>query len=73
MKKFAANLRRDGEVYYQLKLLGWRTSIIWECAIRDKNNLTNYIRTLGCWIRSESEYLEIPEPFTELDNTYFYH
>ena len=66
-KKFAANLRRDGEVYYQLKRLGWRTAVIWECAIRDKNNLPDYIKTLACWLKSEYEYLEIPESSYELN------
>ena len=66
-KKFAANLRRDGEVYYQLKRLGWRTAVIWECAIRDKKNLPDYIKTLTFWLKSECEYLEIPENYYGLD------
>jgi DNA mismatch endonuclease (patch repair protein) len=45
IKKFTANLRRDGEVYCQLKVLGWRTAVIWECAIRDKKSLLDYIKT----------------------------
>lgn len=65
LKKFDANLRRDGAVYCQLKIMGWRTAIIWECAIRDKNNLTHYIKTLTCWLRSGNEYLEIPDILPE--------
>ena len=63
LKKFDENLRRDGEVYYQLKLLAWRTAVIWECSIRDKKNLPDYIKTLTTWLKSEYEYLEIPDPF----------
>ena len=65
LKKFDANLRRDGEVYYQLKVLGWRTAVIWECAIRDKKNLPDYIKTLTSWLKSECEYLEIPDIFID--------
>jgi len=66
LKKFDANQRRDGEVYYQLKILGWRTAVIWECAIRDKKNLPDYIKTLTLWLKYECEYLEIPDTFPGL-------
>ncbi len=68
LKKFNENLRRDGEVYYKLKLLGWRTAVIWECAIRDKKNLPAYIKTLTSWLKSEYEYLEIPDTFHDLED-----
>ena len=67
VKKFTANQRRDGEVYYQLKMLGWRTAVIWECSIRDKKHLADYIKTLTLWLKSECEYLEIPGILTGLD------
>ena len=59
-KKFSDNIRRDNEVYYQLKKLGWRTAIIWECCIRDKKNLSDTIDLLASWIKSDREYIEIP-------------
>lgn len=48
---------------------GWArgTAIIWECAIRDKNNLPDYIKTLTSWLKSECEYLEIPDTFHGLE------
>ena len=61
-QKFNDNVRRDSEVYYQLKVLGWRTAIIWECSTRDKTNIQNHIDTLANWIKSDSEYIEIPKP-----------
>ncbi|WP_428357808.1 hypothetical protein [Methyloprofundus sp.] len=67
IKKFAVNLRRDGLVYYQLKVLGWRTAIIWECAIRDKQHLADYIETLTLWLKSECEYLEVPDMLYRLE------
>ena len=65
--KFNANLSRDCEVYFKLKKYGWRTAIIWECAIRDKANLPNYIRTLAAWLKSECEYIEVPKIASEID------
>ena len=65
--KFEDNVRRDGEVYFQLKTLGWRTAVIWECSIRDKQNLPDSIDLLASWIKSDSEYLEIPSRLVELD------
>ncbi len=60
-KKFSDNMRRDSEVFYQLKLLGWRTAVIWECSIRDKKNLPDYVDRLVSWLQSDSEYIEIPD------------
>jgi len=66
-KKFNANTCRDGIVYFKLKQLGWRVAIIWECAIRDKVNLPEYLDTLIIWLKSDYEYIEIPEVFSEID------
>ena len=66
-KKFDANTHRDGVVYFKLKRLGWRVAIIWECAIRDKINLPVYLKTLTVWLKSDYEYIEIPEVFLEHD------
>ena len=66
-KKFNDNVRRDSEVYCQLKALGWRIAIIWECGIRDKSNLPTYIKSLCSWIKSDSEYIEIPSETFDLD------
>lgn len=32
-KKFAANVKRDAKALANLHALGWRTAIVWECAI----------------------------------------
>jgi len=65
-KKFNGTVTRDGVVYFKLKKLGWRVAVIWECAIRDKIHLPDHINTLARWLKSESEYIEIPEFFAEL-------
>lgn len=33
-KKFTANVKRDAKALVDLQALGWRTAIVWECAIR---------------------------------------
>ncbi len=66
-KKFSGNVRRDSEVYFQLKTLGWRTAIIWECGTRDKSNIQIHIEYTGCWIKSDSEYIELPDRAFEIE------
>lgn len=60
-KNFRDNVRRDDDVYFQLKALGWRTAVVWECATRDKKMLPDYIAQLANWLKSDDEYIEIPE------------
>lgn len=50
-KKFAANIARDRRNLEKLQKAGWRTAVIWECWLREKeiNELTNRISS---WIRS---------------------
>lgn len=65
VNKFNATVIRDGIIYFKLKKLGWRVAVIWECAIRDKTHLPDHINTLTGWLKSESEYIEIPNYVTE--------
>jgi len=65
-KKINATVARDDMVYFKFKKIGWRVAVIWECAIRDKIHLQDQINTLAGWLKSESEYIEIPEFFAEL-------
>jgi len=57
--KFARNLARDQKVLFQLKIMGLRTAVIWECALQKKIFGTTLSR-LALWLKSGSEYLEIP-------------
>ena len=36
-KKFKENIERDKKTQEKLKNLGWKTNIVWECEIKDKN------------------------------------
>ena len=46
--KFKTNIERDKKVNQQLKNLGWKVNIIWECELSDvkavKKKLDNYFR-----------------------------
>ncbi|MFA5982545.1 MAG: DNA mismatch endonuclease Vsr [Methylococcaceae bacterium] len=66
-RKFARNCLRDQKVLYQLKILGWRVGIIWECSLT-KTYRDTTVQHLAAWLHSHSEYYEIPvyDEFTEL-------
>jgi DNA mismatch endonuclease, patch repair protein len=58
-KKFSRNMARDQKVMYQLKIMGWRAAIIWECGLTKKCQ-EDTLRRLALWLRWGSEYIEIP-------------
>lgn len=58
-KKFARNVARDQKVLYQLKVMGWRTAIVWECGLHKKTR-DDALSQLEKWIRCGNEYLEVP-------------
>jgi DNA mismatch endonuclease (patch repair protein) len=57
--KFSRNEKRDQKVLYQLKCLGWRSAVIWECGLK-KAYRTNTVNHLLAWLHSGSEYFEMP-------------
>ena len=57
--KFTRNEARDQKVLYQLKIMGWRAAIIWECGLTKKRQ-EDTIKRLVLWLRWGSEYIEIP-------------
>ena len=44
--KFARNVQRDRENKRELRRLGWRVVIVWECEIRDQAKLGRRLRRL---------------------------
>jgi DNA mismatch endonuclease (patch repair protein) len=44
-KKFERNILHDAKVLDDLKTLGWRTMVIWECEVRD--DLDEVVRRIG--------------------------
>ena len=57
--KFARNEARDQKVLYQLKIIGWRVAVIWECGLGRKQR-EETLRRLALWLKWGAEYLEIP-------------
>ena len=42
-KKFKENIERDKKTQNKLKSLGWKTKIVWECELKDIDNLRDKI------------------------------
>jgi DNA mismatch endonuclease (patch repair protein) len=65
-KKFARNVARDQKVLYQLKVMGWRAAVVWECGLR-KRSRNDTLNHLIAWLKNRTgEYFEIPV-YNELD------
>ncbi|MEK9842364.1 very short patch repair endonuclease [Thalassospira sp.] len=61
-KKFEANTRRDKTAIEELHKLGWRTAIVWECAIRSKVDV-ELIDDLASFISQTAEqHVELGAP-----------
>ena len=52
--KLAANVSRDNAVYSDIIREGWRLAIVWECAIKSKDDksVRNMLEPLVEWIRN---------------------
>lgn len=58
-KKFEDNRKRDQRVLDQLKTIGWRVAVIWECATRNSTEFEKTIKQLDKFIRTgTSQYFE---------------
>ena len=59
--KLEANVVRDAANLRACESMGWRTLIVWECALKGKTRLP--LEEIGamaeCWIREGSDFLEI--------------
>ncbi|WP_460813024.1 very short patch repair endonuclease [Luteimonas pelagia] len=56
-EKISSNQKRDRETESQLRTLGWRTAVIWECAL--KLNRTAALKSLVDFIGSDRDAVEI--------------
>jgi DNA mismatch endonuclease (patch repair protein) len=66
-QKFARNVARDQKVLYQLKIIGWRAAIVWECGLK-KSCRDAMLEHLMAWLHSGAEYFEMPvyDEFSDL-------
>lgn len=64
-KKLLNNAKRDLKVISELRVLGWRIAIIWECAFRGQESkrskaLDSIALRVEAFLKSEKSLLEIP-------------
>lgn len=59
--KISGNVARDKVNLEKLSALGWRTGIVWECAIKGRTRLppTHVIKACSSWLRSNRAFLEV--------------
>ena len=60
-KKIRRNRERDAEVREELGKKGWRTGIVWECALKGKNRIgiEETVKRIILWLESETMDQEI--------------
>ncbi|MBS0959304.1 MULTISPECIES: very short patch repair endonuclease [Acetobacter] len=60
-EKITKNELNDARVLAVLREMGWRVAYVWECALKGRNKLLlpEVTETLGGWIRSDQDTLEI--------------
>lgn len=64
--KFEANTNRDRRNYEALMKLDWRVLVVWECAIKGKNEIEIY--ELGLYV---NQWIRLSEKFREVSNDFF--
>ena len=59
-EKLEANQKRDGRNYETLAASGWRVLVVWECAIkgRDEEELVKLGTEVVNWLKSDNRYGE---------------
>jgi DNA mismatch endonuclease (patch repair protein) len=59
--KITGNKERDSRTEPQLRKLGWRTLVVWECAIKGKHRLLfdEMILRVAGWLRGEQEEMTV--------------
>ncbi|WP_343217445.1 very short patch repair endonuclease [Hoeflea sp. YIM 152468] len=60
-RKIAGNVERDRKAVQALENTGWRTGIIWECAVKGRTRLPidTVLKNVEKWLSSVSSRLEV--------------
>ncbi len=61
LTKFQTNIARDNAVNATLIASGWRTAIIWECALKKPDHVNRIANHLSAWLRGSAPTIEIGE------------
>jgi DNA mismatch endonuclease (patch repair protein) len=59
--KLRGNVSRDKEAQAQLRALGWRVLVVWECATRDKQHVDKLAEQVLTWLGSDEPSQEVSE------------
>ena len=61
-KKFEANVARDRRNVHELLETGWRVLVVWECALKgkDEEKFERTVDEIEAWLRSDEVWKEIP-------------
>lgn len=67
-EKIIGNIRRDERKQAELKKLGWRVCILWECEIKSAGNeqILSVVDQIVEWLDSDSMVLNLPHSRTQV-------
>ncbi len=65
--KIEGNIRRDQQKLFELKRLGWRVCLLWECEIKGANeeHLNRVMESISKWLNGAESSLFIPDSRTQ--------
>lgn len=61
LPKFARTVERDRRALEALRTRGWRTAVVWECALKAREAAAT-AEAVAQWLREGGETLELPAP-----------
>lgn len=69
-EKITGNILRDRRKKAELRRLGWRICVLWECEIKAANEeqLTTIVDRIVEWLASDTEVLQLPHSRTQLSD-----
>ena len=59
-EKLNSNRKRDRRQIRMLLRRHWRVLVVWECALRKADEQSDVVASVEAWIRTGSEFAEIP-------------
>lgn len=66
--KIEGNIRRDQQKLSELKKMGWRICLLWECEIKGarEEHLNEVIENISKWLSADDSHLFIPHGRTQM-------
>jgi DNA mismatch endonuclease (patch repair protein) len=68
-QKIIGNIQRDERNLVQLRKLGWRICVVWECETKGvgEERLDNVVSSLVAWLSSDNNTLHLPHSWRQED------